>query len=88
MEVTVSATECELLDNQVSPVAHHLTGEHNIPIPVFQDDGSGPANENDGNDEHSGAFTHLDWPCKSPRFESSWKSVGLSGTTSEMPGKD
>ena len=41
VEVTVNLNHnayIELLDNQVLPFAHHLTEEHNIPIPVFQDD--------------------------------------------------
>ncbi|KAI4891122.1 hypothetical protein NFI96_002470 [Prochilodus magdalenae] len=42
--VTVSLNHSaytELLDIQASPFAHHLTEEHNIPIPVFQDASSG-----------------------------------------------
>ena len=61
VEMTVNVNHSgytELLDNQVC-----LTEEHNIPIPVFQDDSSGvhrAANVTDWHDEHSGAFTHLD----------------------------
>ena len=47
----------ELPDHQVPPIALHLTEEHHIPIPVFQDDSSGvhrAADETDWEDEHSG----------------------------------
>ena len=67
--------------NQVLPFAGHLTKEHNIPIPGFQDDDRSDAhtaaNVTDWHDEHLGEFTHLDWHRKIPRFESS-KSVGTT----------
>ena len=66
VEVTVSlnhSASTELLDHQVWTIAHHLTEEHNIPIPVFQSDHSHvhrAADVTDWHDRHSGAFTHLD----------------------------
>ena len=41
--VTVDLDHSAYTEHQVSPIALHLTGEHNIPVPVFQDDGSGIA---------------------------------------------
>ena len=59
VEVTVNlnhSADTELLDNQVLLFAHHLTEEHNILIPVFQDEKSRnhrAANVTDWHDEHS-----------------------------------
>ena len=67
VEVTVNLDHTELLDNQVLPIAHHLTKERHIPIPVFQDNSSHvyrAVNVTNWHHKHLGAITHLDWPTK------------------------
>ena len=59
VEVTVNlnhSANTELLEQPGLSFAHRLTGERNIPIPVFQDGRSGvhrAANVTDWHDEHS-----------------------------------
>ena len=68
VEITVNlnhSAHIELTDNQVLPFAHHLTEEHNIPIPVFRDDSS--RIHRAANDAHSVRTSRL--ARKSPRFE-------------------
>ena len=51
----VHSAYIEQLDDQGLPFAHHLTKEHNIPVPVFQDDSSHihrAANVTDWHDWH------------------------------------